>query len=81
MKTPIEEPKVELKLSPAELRKQVEDKIREVAQSQITHFYEETGLTISKLSIDILNNRFAPNYGGQPHGKGPKVSTVITKIS
>ncbi len=70
MKTPIEE----LKLSPADLRKKVEDKIREVAQSQIIHFYEETGLALNQISIKVINDIIVPNY------KGPKVISVSTAI-
>ncbi len=74
MSTLVKEPKVELKLSPAELRKQVEAKIREVAQSQIIHFYEETGLALNQISIKVINDLIVPNY------KGPKVISVSTAI-
>lgn len=74
MSTLVKEPKVELKLSPADLRKKVEDKIREVAQSQIIHFYEETGLALNQISIKVINDLIVPNY------KGPKVISVSTAI-
>ncbi len=70
MKTPTKEPK----LSPADLRKKVEDKIREVAQSQIIHFYKETGLALNQISIKVINDLIVPNY------KGPKVISVSTTI-
>ncbi len=74
MKTPIEEPKVELKLSPADLRKQVEAKIEEVVHSQIIHFYEETGFILDEISIKVINGMIVSEY------EGPKLISVNTKI-